>query len=113
MQKIPLMLTKEGMVLARDVFRNDSATGIPICGKGTVLTESLITRLDHMDVQSVYVSGHPVWADGDRSLEDMLQDLDRRFEKVRHDSLTTKLYDIYLKYLKRSMGDDGGRREAE
>lgn len=110
MQKIPLNLAKEGMVLARDVFRNDAVTGIPICGKGTVLTDSMITRLDHMDVQSVYVQGHPVWEDGGRSLEDMLKDLDRRFEKVRHDPLTAKLYDIYVEYLTRSMGDDGGRQ---
>jgi hypothetical protein len=84
--------------------------GIPICGKETVLTEALIARLDHLDVKTVYVEGHPVWADGDRSLDDMLLDLDRRFEKVRDDALTSKLYDIHVKYLKRSMGDDGGRK---
>jgi hypothetical protein len=61
-----------------------------------------------MDVQSVYVEGHPVWEDGERSLEDMLCDLDTRFEKVKHDPLTAKLHDIYADYLKRSMGDDGG-----
>lgn len=110
MQKIPLMLAEEGMVLARDVYRNDSPAGIPICGKETVLTASLIVRLDNLDIKTVYVEGHPVWADGDRSLDDMLLDLDKRFEKVRHDPLTSKLYDIHVDYLKRSMGDDGGRK---
>ncbi len=105
MQKIPLMLATAGMVLARDVFRNDSPTGMPICGKETVLTDALIARLDHLDVQSIYVDGHPLNQDGERKLEDLLRDLDHRFEKVRQDPLTSKLYDIYADYLKRSMGE--------
>lgn len=98
------------MVLARDVYRNDSPAGIPICGKDTVLTTALITRLDHLDISTVYVVGHPVWSDGDRSLDDILHDLEKRFEKVRHDPLTSKLFAIYSEYLKRSMGEDGGRK---
>jgi hypothetical protein len=109
MQKIPLMLAAADMVLARDVFRGDSPAGMPVCGKGTILSDALIARLEHLDIQSVYVEGHPVWADGDRSLDDVLRDLEKRFEKVAHDPLTTKLYDIYKAYLSKSMGDDGGR----
>lgn len=110
MQKIPLMLAEAGMVLAREVYRNDSSVGMPICGKETVLTTALIVRLDHLGVKTVYVEGHPVWTEGDRSLDDMLLDLDRRFEKVRHDPLTSKLYDIYVEFLKLSMGDAGGQK---
>jgi hypothetical protein len=110
MQKIPVMLAKADMILARDVFRVEGQAGIPVCGKGTVLTASLITRLEHLDVQTVYVEGHPVWEDGDRSLEDIIQDLDKRFEKVNGDPLTLKLYDVYKAYLIKSMGDDGGRQ---
>ena len=109
MQKIPLMLATSGMVIAHEVFRGDSLAGMPICGKGTVLTAALITRLEHLDIQSVFVEGHPVWDDGDRSLDDVLRDLDKRFEKVADDPLTAKLYDIYKAYLTKSMGDDGGR----
>jgi hypothetical protein len=110
MQKIPLMLAEAGMVLARELHRNDSKTGMPICGKQTVLTAALIARLDNLAIKTLYVEGHPVWAEGDRSLDDMLLDLDRRFEKVRHDPLTSKLYDIYVEFLKRSMGDAGGQK---
>lgn len=110
MQKIPLMAAKSGMVLVRDVFRSESASGIPICGKDTELTDALIARLDNLKVQSVYVEGHPVWAEGDRSLDDILGALDSRFEKVRQDPLTAKLRDIYADYLKRSMGETGGRK---
>lgn len=110
MQKIPMTLAKAGMTLARDVFRSEPASGIPICGKDTELTDSLIARLGNLNIQSVYVEGHPVWEDGDRSLDDILRDLDNRFEKVRLDPLTAKLHDIYANYLKRSMGESGGRK---
>ena len=109
MQKIPIMLATADMVLARDVFRGDSPAGMPVCGKATVLTDALIARLERLDIQSVYVEGHPVWDEGDRSLDDVLRDLDKRFEKVAADPLTTRLYDIYKAYLIKSMGDDGGR----
>lgn len=106
MQKIPLMLAAAEMVLARDVFRGDSAAGMPICGKGTVLTDSLIARLEHLDVQSIYVEGHPVWENGDRTIDDVIKDLDLRFNKVMDDPLTVKLYETYRAFLTKSMGDD-------
>jgi hypothetical protein len=110
MQKIPLMLAAADMVVARDIFRGDNPAGMPVCSSGTVLTDALIARLENLDIQSIYVVGHPVWADGDRSLDDVIRDLDKRFEKVADDPLTTRLHDIYRVYLTRSMGDDGGRQ---
>jgi hypothetical protein len=110
MQKIPLMRATAGMVLARDIYRNDSSIGMPICGKHTVLSDTLIARLDTMDVQAVYVEGHPVWEDGDLSLEDMVAELDRRFEKVSTDPLMVKVHEMFVEHLKRSMGDSGGRQ---
>ena len=110
MQKIPLMTARAGMILARDVFRSESAIGIPICGKNTELTDTLIARLENLKVQSVYVEGHPVREEGDHNLDDILCDLDSRFAKVRQDPLTDKLHDIYANYLKRSMGESGGRK---
>lgn len=110
MQKIPLHLAKEGMVLAREICRNDSTSSIPVCGKDVVLTSELIARLGHMDINSIYVQGHPVRSEGDHSLETMLGNLEHRFEKVRNDPLMSKVYDIYANYLKRTMGDDGGRQ---
>jgi len=110
MQKILLMNARAGMILAREVFRSNSATGIPICGKNTELTDTLIARLENLKVQSIYVEGHPVREEGDRSLDDILRDLDCRFAKVRQDPLTAKLHDIYADYLKRSMGDSVGRK---
>ena len=107
MQKIPLKLATRGMVLARDVFRNGNpASGFPVCGKSTVLTESLISRLENMDISAIYVEGHPLWEDGDQSLEDIMRDLEQRFSKVKQDPLMTRLFEIYTDYYKRSMGEN-------
>ncbi len=110
MQKIPLKLTKAGMILARDVFRDDSPVGIPICSKGTELTDSLIARFDCMDVQTVHVEGHPVWEEGERSIDDLLRDLDKRFSKTLQEPLNILLHDICKAHLTKSMGGDSGRQ---
>lgn len=107
MQKIPLQLARAGMVLARAAFRNDSSSGNPVCGKDVVLTDSLIARLETLEVKTVYIKGHPVRKPGDPTLDEMLHALDLRFEKVIQDPLMGKLHAIYADYLKRSMGDDG------
>ncbi|HEX9078609.1 MAG TPA: hypothetical protein VF795_03400 [Desulfuromonadaceae bacterium] len=110
MQKIPLQRAAAGMVLARDVFRNDSPVGMPICGRHTVLSDTLIARLESLNVTTIYVQGHPVWEDGDRSFEERLAELDRRFEKVRNDPLMVKVYEMFAEHLKRSMGESGGQQ---
>jgi hypothetical protein len=110
MQKIPLMLAESGMKLARDVFRGDSPIGIPICGKGTELTDSLIARLENLDIQTVHVEGHPVWEEGELSYDDLLCELDNRFCKTLHEPRNVILYDIYKAYLIKSMGGDSDRQ---
>jgi hypothetical protein len=110
MQKLPLLLAKTGMTLARDVFRGDAPIGMPICGKGTELTDVLITRFEHMNVQSVHVEGHPVWEEGERSFDDLMRELDGRFSRALHEPLNIMLYDIYKAYLIKSIGGDGDQQ---
>lgn len=98
------------MNLARDVFRGDSPIGIPICGKGTELTDVLIARLENLDIQTVHVEGHPVWEEGERTFDDLLTDLEGRFSKTLHEPLNAMLYDIYRAYLIKSMGGDSDRQ---
>lgn len=109
MQKIPLLLAVPDMVLARDIFRDDNANGPPICGRGVTLTDTLIERLKRMEVQTITVEGHPVRMDGDRTQEEILLALDKRFEKVEDDPLTNKLKNIYRAHYMKSSGDQGGR----
>jgi hypothetical protein len=112
MQKIPLNLAQAGMTLARDVFRGDSPIGIPICGKGTKLTDALIKRFENMDIQTVYVEGHPVMEEGDLTFDDLLRELNGRFTRTLHEPLNAMLYNIYKAYLIKSMGGESDR-EAE
>lgn len=111
MQKIPISLADAEMVLARDIFKNDSPTGMPICGKGTVLSTALISRLQQMGVQSLYVEGHPVTLEGDMSLDDQLTDLDRRFSKTEGNRHNMLLKELYRTHITAAMGDDGGRAQ--
>jgi len=109
MQKIPISLAAADMVLARDLFRNNSPAGIPICGKGTVLTASLLSRLQQLGVQSIYVEGHPVKQDGDLTPEEQLNELERRFSKTLDNRYNLMLLNIYRRQLNDMMGEKGGR----
>jgi len=109
MQMIPLHMVAEGMVLAREVCRNDSSSNVPICGKDVVITGEMIRRFDLMGIKSLYVKGRPIVQEGEPAVEAMLKDLDCRFDKVRNDPLTMKVHEIYTAFLKRSTGDDCGR----
>ena len=104
------MLAKAGMTLAKDVFRDSSSTGMPTCGKGTELTDSLIARLEKMDVMTVYVEGLPAQEEGELSFDDILRELDGRFSKSIQEPLNAMLYNIYKANLIKSMGGDSGRQ---
>lgn len=110
MQKIPLNNAKPGMVLARDIFRGDSPIGIPVCGKDTELTDSLIARFANMDITTLYVAGHPVWEEGGQSIDDYMRKLDNRFSKTLQEPLNVMLHNIYKKHLIKSMGGESDRK---
>lgn len=105
MQKIPFSLAQPGMRLARDVIRVDNPNGPPICGKGLVLTESLIERLANLEVQSITVHGNPLAIDEAKTLQGDLESLERRFRFVSDDPLAERLKNVYRDYLVRTTGD--------
>ena len=79
MQKILTAQSGEGMVLAKDV---ETPEGRVLCGKGTVLEQNLIDRLQRMEISYITVEGHPVEVEGEKSLEQELRDMEVRFSKV-------------------------------
>jgi hypothetical protein len=103
MQKIPLAMATPGMVLAKDVTRPDNQGGPPICGKGMELSQSLIDRLMRIDIQSITVQGHPLWLEGDKTLEQLLSELEERFSRAADDPYALRLKEAYTKYLVKSM----------
>ncbi len=80
MQKIPTILTAEGMVLAKEIPLEG---GRILCGKGTVLTETIIERLKRIDIPFVVVEGHPLELAGEKNLDDELKELEERFSRVK------------------------------
>jgi len=112
MQKIPISLAKPGMVLAKEVRKEEDDVSPPICGKGIVLTESLLSRLEKMGIQALAVEGHPVKMEGEKTLDELLNALDKRFSKVMDDPLMVKLKDIYRQHIIQSMeGQDAGPKK--
>ncbi len=110
MQKIPLSSVTSDMILARDIFRGNMPVGMPVCNKGTQLTDDLIKRLENLDILSVYVEGCPVQEEGNNSLDIHLRELDGRFIKTFREPLNAILYNTYKAYLIRSMGGNSGRQ---
>jgi hypothetical protein len=109
MQTIPIAKAEAEMVLAKDVRLPDNPDGPPLCGAGVVLTLSLIIRLRDKGIQSLTVEGHPVWLEGDLTLEEQLAALDRRFKKVASNPRMLTLKDIYRAQILRSMGEPDER----
>nr|MBF0222478.1 hypothetical protein [Desulfobulbaceae bacterium] len=79
MQQILSAQAKEGMVLAKDVMTPESRV---LCGKGTVLSTTLLDRLEKMDIVHVTVEGHPVELPGEKTLKQELQAVEERFSDV-------------------------------
>ncbi len=67
------------MILARDVLTPE---GRILCGKGTELSSGLIERLKRMEISHIAVEGHPVQIEGEKTVEEQLQDIVERFSKV-------------------------------
>ena len=79
MQEILTGQAAQGMVLAKDITNQE---GRVLCGKGTALTDTLIERLKKMEITHVAVMGHPVEVEGEKTLEEEMQDIEKRFSRV-------------------------------
>jgi hypothetical protein len=108
MQNIPISLAAAGMVVAREIKMVGDAADRVLCGKGVRLTDSLISRLHQLGIESVVVEGHPAKMEGEVTLEQMLEALDRRFSRLTDDPLMMKVKKIYRKRLMESMGEETG-----
>ena len=95
MQRIPIKLAKEGMVLAKEAVTPE---GQVLCGAGTALTDEIITRLSRQEVLTLTVEGHPVQLPGEKSLAQRLKELDHRFSKVNKDPVLRALKTLIGEY---------------
>lgn len=99
MQRIKITQAAPGMVTARPI---EAPNGQVLCAKGTVLSETLIARLQKMDLTHVTVEGHPV-DDGKapKTLDAELADLDQRFQRVIDNKLMAALKVVVQKHIRK------------
>lgn len=98
MQKIPLNMAKSGMKLAKDVLTDN---GRVLCGQGTELSDSLLSRLDNLGIESITVEGFPVPMLGEEAkpLEVLMEELEERFKMVTSEPLLMEIKEILKKQL--------------
>lgn len=104
MQKIPLMLAQDGMILAKEIVHPDKSNGPPLFGKGMRLSATHIERLANIGIQTVVVEGRPVVIEGDASLDDQLKCLDDRFIHCGQDPFMQRLKSALQRHITRMLG---------
>jgi hypothetical protein len=104
MQKIPLSLARNGMILAKEVVRPEKPEGPPLFGKGMTLSDTHIERLAGLGIQTIVVEGRPVVMEGDESLGDQLNNLEERFTRCGQDAFMQKLKAALQRHIAKMMG---------
>ena len=104
MQKIPLNLAREGMILAREVVRPDKPDSPALFGKGMTLSAAHIERLGQMGIHGIVVEGRPVAMEDDETLAVQLEKLEARFARAGQDVFMQKLQDVLRRHIMRMMG---------
>ncbi|MEK6711686.1 MAG: hypothetical protein AABZ64_14015 [Nitrospinota bacterium] len=99
MQRIKLAQAAPGMVTARPI---EAPNGQALCAKGTVLSETLLARLQRTDITHVTVEGNPI-DDGKapKTLEGELADVDRRFQRAIDNKLMAALKVVVQKHIRK------------
>lgn len=98
MQKIPVRLAKPGMILAKPLLRDN---GLVLVGEGTEISESLLSRIVSLNIETVVVKGTPLDLDGlggSSAYAKRAERLDHLFRKFRADPFMIKLKDRLKEY---------------
>lgn len=98
MQRIPLSLARPGMVLAKPVLREN---GLVLVAENSSLSESLLERLERMEIGMVTVQGHPVdlGDSGENPYSMRLKRLDHLFRRHGQDAWMQKVLEHVRQYL--------------
>lgn len=94
MQKINLSLAKPGMKLGRTLVNKQNMV---VCAKGTELTAGIIDRLEQMQINQLTVEGHPVEGLEEKTVEQLKEEINKRFRKVANDPVMQEIKNIFLR----------------
>ena len=112
MQKIPIDLARPGMKLGRAVTKEN---GMTIMAEGMELTESLISRLENMNVDRITVQGHPVDIGGAGSgtvYAERIQRLDHLFRRLGEDKWMMRVKQRMAQYFRIKAAAQEARAKA-
>jgi hypothetical protein len=84
MQRLPLSYIRPGMKTFEEVIDQN---GRVLCGKDIELTEEHIKRFQEFGVNFVTVKGHPVRLPWEKTLEEELYELEKKFEGIQDETL--------------------------
>ena len=84
MQRLPLSYIKPGMKTFEEVY---DSNGRVLCGKGVELTEEHLQKFQELGVRYVTVEGTPVKLPWEKSLEEEIKALEKRFQGITDENL--------------------------
>ncbi len=90
-QRILITQAAPGMTLSRPVVLPNK---VALCARGTVLSETLITRLMARGIKRVHVQGHPLPGPSQDAYLESIKKLHERFSRVRHVPLMVSLQQL-------------------
>jgi len=108
MKRVVITEVLPGMVLAKPVT---NATGLPIVPAGASLDQTMIDRLKHLELTSVYVEGDAGTLTG-KTLAELEAELEHRFRLVIRDPLQQTIWTALRQHLQQTHGVAGTEGEA-
>jgi len=112
MQKIPINLAAPGMKLAKAVTREN---GMTIMAEGMELTDSLIARLEGMNIERITVQGHPVEMGGAGAgthWGERLDRLDHLFRRYGEDKWMVRVRERMRQYFQIKAAAQEAKKQA-
>lgn len=84
MQRLPLSYIKPGMKTYEEVV---DSQGRVLCGKGIEITEEMLKKFQELGINYITVEGNVVKLPWEKTLEEELVELERRFSEVKEETL--------------------------
>lgn len=100
MRRVVIEELTPGMILAKPVT---NAAGLVVLPAGAELDEATLSRLQRLELVSVFIEGEACEAGG-KTLAELEAELDHRFRLVRHDPIQQQLLEAIRLHLRTTHG---------
>ena len=100
MRRVVIEELTSGMILAKPVT---NTAGMVVLPSGTALDEATLSRLQRLELISVFIEGE-AGEDGGKTLTELEAELDHRFRLVSHDPVQQQLLEAIRLHLRTTHG---------